>query len=238
MYDIAIPQNNEEELVERYLKNKIKKIIFGYFIRDKKDLEIFKLENLFYFKKIKIYYLAIVENENIEKTLKLISDLFYSEKLYNDLVFIKGSSLEINSKLLNYYYYNGLFLENLYSKEKFYFTNLDKNCFNKLKKNNQALLFSLKDAIKDPYSFKFLFKILQRKKIPFLYGSFASEKSEVPNKYELKAFYKIFEIRYSLEVLDIFLFKQIKRTRIAKNKLYFNKDFYILKLPFEDCCEF
>ncbi|MEM4915492.1 MAG: hypothetical protein QXT85_01965, partial [Nanopusillaceae archaeon] len=133
MYDIAIPQNNEEELVERYLKNKIKKIIFGYFIKDKKDLEIFKLENLFYFKKIKIYYLAIVENENIEKTLKLISDLFYSEKLYNDLVFIKGSSLEINSKLLNYYYYNGLFLENLYSKEKFYFTNLDKNCFNKLK---------------------------------------------------------------------------------------------------------
>ncbi|MEM4588338.1 MAG: hypothetical protein QXW13_02380, partial [Nanopusillaceae archaeon] len=91
MYDIAIPQNNEEELVERYLKNKIKKIIFGYFIKDKKDLEIFKLENLFYFKKIKIYYLAIVENENIEKTLKLISDLFYSEKLYNDLVFIKGS---------------------------------------------------------------------------------------------------------------------------------------------------
>ncbi|MEM4773047.1 MAG: hypothetical protein QW648_03505, partial [Nanoarchaeales archaeon] len=67
MYDIAIPQNNEEELVEKYLKNKIKKIIFGYFVRDKKDLEIFKLENLFYFKKIKIYYLAIVENENIEK---------------------------------------------------------------------------------------------------------------------------------------------------------------------------
>ncbi|MEM0379536.1 MAG: hypothetical protein QW038_01280 [Nanopusillaceae archaeon] len=238
MYDIAIPQYNEEELAKKYIERNIKKVIFGYYIKNRRDLEIFKLENIFYFKKIDIYYLAIVENKNFKETLKLASDLFYSEDLYNDLIFIKGYKLEDNSKLLNNYYFNGIFLEDLYSKEKFYFTNLDKFCFNKIKKNNQSLLISLKNAIQDPYSYIFLFNILKKRDIPFLYGSFASDKSEVPGRYEIKAFYKVFGIRNSLITFDKILFKQVKRTRIAKNKLYFNKDFYILKLPFEDCCEF
>jgi len=236
MYDIALPENNEEELAKKYLENGIKNVVFAYFIRDKNDLEKFLLKNLFKYKGLNIFYLAIIDEKKVSNILKMSSDLFYSEKYYNDLVFIKFEKED--SKILNKYFYNGIYLKEIIGDEKFFIRNLNMRSLHKIKKNKQSILISLKDSMESPYQFKYLIKILQKKDVMFLFGSFASEKSEVPNKYSIKAFYRVFGINYKIKVMDKFLFYQIKRTRLAKNKLCFMEGYCIVKMPYEDCSEY
>jgi len=236
MYDIALPEGNEEELAKKYLENRIRNVVFAYFVKDKKDLEKFLLKNLFRYKGLNIFYLAIIDEKKPKDLLKLSSDLFYSEKYYNDLVFINFN--KEGSDALNKYFYNGIYLKEIVGDEKYFIRNLDMRSLYKIKKNRQSILISLKDSIEDPYPFGYLIKILQKKDFMFLFGSFASEKSEVPNKYAIKSFYRVFGIDYKIKVMDKFLFYQIKRTRLAKNKLCFMKGYYIVKMPYEDCSEY
>jgi len=235
MYDIALPEGNEEELARKYLENGIKDVVFAYFIRNKDDLEEFLLNNLFRYKRLNIFYLAIVDSK--KDLLKLSSDLFYSEKYYNDLIFVKFNR-EDKLNILNKYFHNGIYLKEIIGDEKFFIKNLDMRSLYKVKRNKQSILISLKDSIENPYAFKYLIKIMQKKDIMFLFGSFASDKSEVPNKFSIKSFYKIFGIKYKIRVMDEFLFYQIRRTRLAKNKLYFMEGYYIVKMPYEDCSEY
>jgi len=234
MYDIALPEGNEEELAKKYLENGIKNVVFAYFIRDKNDLEKFLLSNLFRYSGLNIFYLAIVDSKR--DLLKLILDLFYSEKYYNDLVFIKFNRNKSN--VLNKYFYNGIYLKEIISDERSIIKNLNIKSLYKIKRNKQSVLLSLKDSLENPYAFKYLIEVMQKKDVMFLFGSFASDKSEVPNKFSIKSFYKVFGIKYRIKVIDDFLFYQIKRTRIAKNKLYFMDGYYIVKMPYEDCSEY
>jgi len=236
MYDIALPEGNEEELAKKYLENGIKNVVFAYFVRSNKDLERFLLKNLFRYRGLNIFYLVIVDEKNLKDLLKLSSDLFYSERYYNDLVFINFKK-DI-SDTLNKYFYNGIYLKEIIGDEKYFIRNLDMRSLYKIKKNKQSILISLKDSIENPYPFSYLVKILQKKDVMFLFGSFASEKSEVPNRYSIKSFYRVFGIKYKIGVMDRFLFYQIKRTRLAKNKLYFMRGYYIVKMPYEDCSEY
>ena len=234
MYDIALPEGNEEELAKKYLENGIKNVVFAYFIRDKNDLEKFLLSNLFRYSGLNIFYLAIVDSKR--DLLKLILDLFYSEKYYNDLVFIKFNRNKSN--VLNKYFYNGIYLKEIISDDRSIIKNLNIKSLYKIKRNKQSVLLSLKDSLENPYAFKYLIEVMQKKDVMFLFGSFASDKSEVPNKFSIKSFYKVFGIKYRIKVIDDFLFYQIKRTRIAKNKLYFMDGYYIVKMPYEDCSEY
>jgi len=235
MYDIALPEGNEEELARKYLENGIKNVVFTYFIRNRDSLEKFLLNNLFRYKGLNIFYLAIIDSK--KDLLKLCSDLFYSEKYYNDLVFVKFNK-EDKLNILNKYFHNGIYLKEIIGDEKSFIKNLNINSLYKIKRNKQSILISLKDSIENPYAFKYLINILQKKDIMFLFGSFASDKSEVPNKFSIKSFYKVFGIKYKTKVMDEFLFYQIRRTRLAKNKLYFMEGYYIVKMPYEDCSEY
>jgi len=95
MYDFCLPDNNEEELANEYYKNKIKNVVFCYEIFDKNDLKYFKLNNILYYKKLNIFYCALINNEDFKKSLEIANELFYSDKYYNDLVFIVGRKFKL-----------------------------------------------------------------------------------------------------------------------------------------------
>jgi len=234
MYDIALPEGNEEELARKYLEYGIKNVVFAYFIRNRSDLERFLLSNLFRYKSLNMFYLAILDSK--KDLLKLSSDLFYSEKYYNDLIFIKFD--RDRADVLNKYFHNGIYLNEIVGDEKYFIKNLDMKSLYKIKRNKQSILISLKDFLENPYTYKYLIKIMQKKDVMFLFGSFASDKSEVPNKFSIKSFYKVLGIKYKTKVIDEFLFYQIRRTRLAKNKLYFMEGYYVVKMPYEDCSEY
>lgn len=237
MYDFAYPYDNEEELLEEYYKNGIKNVVLCYKVNKKDDLKIFERKNIIVFKKINVFKCAIVESEDINNIIKLSTDLFYSEKYYNDFVFIKTSKHLKN--ILNKYYYNGLLNPIGKITYKYFFKDLDYSDLNKIKRNNLSVLFSLKESIKDKmYSIIYFNKIAQKKGIDILLGSFAQKKEEVPTKIELYSLRKVFGIKYSLKYQNKIFYKQLKRTRLAKRKDYFRKGYYIVKYPYEDCSEY
>ncbi|RIB35369.1 MAG: hypothetical protein BXU00_01220 [Candidatus Nanoclepta minutus] len=238
MYDIALPKDNEEDLVRKYIENGIKNVVFAYFIENRRDIETFLLNRLLKYKNLNLFYLAIVNSKKTSETMKIALDLFYLEKYYNDLVFIKFDNSLSSYRIFGKYFYNGVYIDKIVGNEKFYFRNIDLSSIYKIKKNRQSVLLSLKDALDNPYPFKYLIKVLSKKDVMIIFGSFASDKSEVPNKYAIKSFYKVFGIDYSLKLMEEFLFYQINRTRLAKNKFYLTDGYYIVKMPYEDCSEY
>ncbi|MGC9079503.1 MAG: hypothetical protein ACP5G1_02070 [Nanopusillaceae archaeon] len=240
MYDFCLPEDNEEKLLEEYLKNKIRNIVFCYKVNNKEDLRFFKLKNILYFKKINLFYCALIDNEDPKKSIELANELFYSEKYYNDLVFILGRNFDYNEKILTKYFYNGVVNPISYN-ERYKFFGISYVSIKRLKNNRQAVLFSIKDLINDKkkfYSSIEFVKFAQKKYIDILIGSFARKGYEVPDRYHIYSFYKVLGIYYSLNYLNKIFKKQIIRTRLAKRKDYFTKGFYIVLYPYQDCREF
>jgi hypothetical protein len=148
MYDFCLPDNNEEELASEYYKNKIKNVVFCYEVFDKKDLRYFKLKNILYYKKLNIFYCALINNEDFKKSLEIVNELFYSDKYYNDLIFIIGRDLDYNDKILSKYFLNGIFDPIKYDK-KYVFRGINYVNIKRIKENNLSILFSMKNIIND-----------------------------------------------------------------------------------------
>ncbi|MGC9133584.1 MAG: hypothetical protein ACP5GJ_04250 [Nanopusillaceae archaeon] len=240
MYDFCIPNDNEENLIREYYKNKIKNIVFCYEIFDRNDLKYFELKNILSYKKINIFYCALINNDDFKKSLEIANELFYSDKYYNDLIFIVGKNMDYNEKILEKYFFNGMFDPINYDK-KFYFNGLNYTSIKRIKENNLSVLFSMKNLIENLekfYSVKKFIKFAQKKYLNILVGSFAEKEDEVPNKYHLYSFYKVLGIHYSLNYLNKIFKKQIIRTRLTKRRDYFAKGFYIISYPYQDCREF
>jgi len=240
MYDFCLPDNNEEELANEYYKNKIKNIVFCYEVFDKNDLKYFKLNNILYYKKLNIFYCALINNEDFKKSLEIANELFYSDKYYNDLVFIIGRDLDYNDKILSKYFLNGIFDPIKYDK-KYIFGGINYVDIKKIKENNLSILFSIKNLINDIekfYTVKKFLEFAQKKYLNILIGSFAENKNEVPNIYQIYSFYKVLGIYYSLNYLNKIFKEQVIRIRLAKRKDYFTKGFYIISYPYQDCREY
>lgn len=229
MYDFSFPNDNEEKILDEYYKNEIKNIVFCYEIKEKNDLKIFERKNLIYYPKLNIYKCAILNIEEKKKSLNILSELFYSEKYYNDFLFAKAKKDAI-SAITNKYYFNGI----LQTQDISYID------IKKMKRNNLSILYSIKDIIKnkDIYSYIYLNKIIQKIGVDILIGSFATKKEEVPNRLEIIAMRKILGIRYSNKLMNRIFKRQLYRIRLAKRKDYFTKGYYIVKYPYEDCSEF
>ncbi|BFI73710.1 hypothetical protein YN1_6970 [Nanoarchaeota archaeon] len=240
MYDFCVPNDNEEELIKEYYKNRIKNIVFCYEVFDKNDLKYFELKNILYFKKLNIFYCALINNDDFKKSLEIANELFYSEKYYNDLIFIVGKNLDYNEKILEKYFLNGIFDPIDYDR-KYYFKGLNYTSIKRIKENNLSILFSMKNLIEKKekfYSVKEFLKFGQKKYLNILIGSFAEKKDEIPNRYHLYSFYKVLGIYYSLNYLNKIFKKQIIRTRLGKRRDYFTKGFYIISHPYQDCREY
>ncbi|BBL45495.1 hypothetical protein MJ1_0330 [Nanobdella aerobiophila] len=240
MYDFCLPNDNEEELLEEYYRNKIKNIVLCYYINDKKDLDIFKIKNILYYKKLNIFYCALINNDNLDKSLNLASELFYSDKYYNDLIYIIGKDFNYNEKISEKYFYNGI--NNFIRKsKKYYFYGISYSSMKKIKKNNLSFLIDINTIKKDLelfYNYKKFIEFAEKKYLNILIGSFAEKKEEVPNRYHLYSFYKVLGLYYSLNYLNRIFKEQIIRTRLAKRKDYFTKGFYIISYPYQDCKEY
>lgn len=235
MYDFVLPNDNEDIIIEGYKKVGIRNIILCYIVKEKEDLKLFERRNIKYYKNINTFVCALIDNSDIKKTLELSYELFYSEKLYNDLIMIKGRDYEYNMKILNKYQFNFILNPIKYDK-KYFFGGIGKNDIKKMVKNNIYIVYSIKDILKNKKNISSIifFNKKMSNKVKFLIGTFSSRLSEIPNKYQILSFYKIFGIKYNED--DLFF--QIKRCRLAKRKDYFMKGFYIAKYPYEDCREF
>jgi|GEM_PF-1913453 len=243
IFDFALPKTDKENILNEYKKNNIKNVVLFYEISKRNDLKIFK--NIEEFKGLNIYLGALIDNDNPKKTIELAAELFYNKKLYNDLVVIKSKDFEYNRKVLEKYFHNGILNPGDYHEEDtlmFRYTSLSVASIKKLKKNNQAVFIGLVDILKN-YKvlgrILYLVKILEKKDIPIIVGSFAKSPEEVPGKYELLSFKKILEIKYSNKlVFEAFILEQINRVRKAKNPMVITKGFEIVKTPYEDCREY
>ncbi len=240
MYDFAYPKDNEEKLLLEYYKNKIKNVVLCYEVFDKEDLSIFKLNNMIYFKRLNVFYCAIVNNEDPKKSLEISNELFYSEKYYNDLIFIRGRDLNFNEYISRKYFYNGVY-DFVSIDKKYKFNGLSYKSIKIMKNNKLSFLFSISNIKKDIskfYAIKEFIKFGVKKDLKLIIGSFASKGYEVPDRYQILSFYKILKIPWSIKYMEKILFEQIERTRLAKKRDYFTKGFYIISYPYQDCREF
>ncbi len=242
MYDIALPESNEEELVIEYQRKKYKHVVFAYYVRDQKDFSIF--EDLpFKLSRINVYFAAIVDADHPKKALSLAAELFYNKTLYNDLVFIVSKNFKFNKRILQRYYYNSILNPGYREVEdplNARYIEIPTNLLKKLVDNKISICFSLRELENYKYLGRVLYlvKILNKKRIPILLGSFARNPKEVPRKEVIAAWLKLLRIKYTIKTLNNALFEQIRRTRLAKNPFVFYEGYEVVKFPGEDCREF
>lgn len=242
MFDIALPDKNEEELIREYIKKGYKNVIFLYRVSNSTDTKIFR--SIKSFPKINVYYGAIVDTPKTKEALSLAVELFYNIKFFNDLVFILARDFKFNRETINRYFYNGLINPGYLNTEdhpNVRYITIPTKFLKNIINNNLSIVFSIKE-LKKEYTFLgrtiYLVKILQRKNIPIILGSFASRPEEVPYKSYLLAWKKILEVKYSKDlVFSEFVWNQIHRTRKAKSPWVFTNGFEIVRYPYEDCSE-
>lgn len=242
MFDIALPNENEEELTKEYIKKGYQNVIFLYKISNFEDTKIFK--SIKSYPKINVYYGAIIDVSKTKEALSLAAELFYNVKFFNDLVFILAKDFKFNRAIINKYFHNGLINPGYLDVEdhpNIRYIAIPTKFLKKIIDNNLSIVFSIKE-LKKNHTFlgrvMYLVKILQKKNIPIILGSFASSPEEVPYKSYLLAWKKILGIKYSKDfVFSEFIWNQICRTRKAKSPWIFADGFEIVKHPYEDCSE-
>jgi len=106
MFDIALPDKNEEELVKEYIRKGYKNIIFLYKVSSFEDIKIFR--NIKNFPKINVYYGAIIDVSKMKEVLSLAAELFYNARFFNDFTFILARDFKFNRMVINKHFHNGL----------------------------------------------------------------------------------------------------------------------------------
>ncbi|HIP66705.1 MAG TPA: hypothetical protein EYH09_01085 [Candidatus Nanopusillus sp.] len=242
MFDIALPDKNEEELVKEYIRKGYRNVVFLYKVSNFEDTNIFRsVKN---FPRINIYYGAIINVSKAKKALSLAAELFYNVKFFNDLVFILSRDFKFNRLAINKYFHNGLVNPGYLKVEdhpNVRYIAIPTKFLKRIVENNLSIVFSIKE-LKKEYVFlgrvMYLIKILQKKNIPVILGSFATHPEEVPYKSYLLAWRRILGINYPKDlVFSKFIWNQIRRTRKAKSPWIFAEGFEIIKFPYEDCSE-
>ena len=242
MFDIALPDKNEEELVKEYIRKGYKNIIFLYKVSSFEDIKIFR--NIKNFPKINVYYGAIIDVSKMKEVLSLAAELFYNARFFNDFTFILARDFKFNRMVINKHFHNGLVNPGYLKVDdhpNVRYTPIPTKFLKKIVYNNLGVVFSIKE-LKREYTFlgrvMYLTRILQKKNIPIILGSFATHPEEIPYKSYLLAWKRVLGIKYPKDlVFSKFILDQIHRTRKAKSPWVFADGFEIVKCPYEDCSE-